>query len=270
MFNRHNLLLMIKKRAGKIEKRYRFAISTLILSGLVLISTFFTFDKSLFIIPILIIATYVFTFFSLLEGIEKIGWFKLFLMPIIVTIAFYVFYYLIPGRWLTRLPFIILYAVSIYANLLTSNIFNVGVEKNLQLYRAAFSVNFFYQALACFFLLNLIFSFQQLFLVNALLVGGLGFLLSLHLFWSIRLKTYIDRESLTYALLVGLIMLELGGLLSFISLKPAIYALFLTATYYSLSGLIYHFLDQRLFKETIREYIFVWAFVFVLTILSMS
>jgi hypothetical protein len=58
-------------------------------------------------------------------------------------------------------------------------------------------------------------------------------------------------------------------LTSFISLKPAIFAIFVTACYYGLTGLLYHYLDQKLFKQVIREYLFVFGFVGCIVLLSM-
>jgi len=268
LFN--TLLHRIQKKSLRIEKRYRFVITTVILSLLMVFATFSLFQYWFIFVPLLFLTSYVLTYFSILEGVEDIEWFGLFLMPVIITISFYFFYFLFPGRWLTRLPFIGLYAISIYAMLLCSNIFNVGVEKNLQLYRAAFSVNSFYHALSTFFIFNILFSFQQIFLVNAVVVGIVSFILSLQLFWTIRLNRHLDREIKQYAFLVAGVLVQLAIVMSFLPLKIAIYALFLTANYYSLSGLIYNYMDQRLFKETVREYIIVLIFVGIITILSLS
>lgn len=265
-----HILQTIRKKSGRIDKRYRFVISTVILTAIMLVSTFFSFGSGLIFIPLLFIVSYLLTYFSLLEGIKDMGWFGLFLMPVIITLSFYFFYFLFPARWLTRLPFISLYAISIYAMLLCSNIFNVGVEKNLQLYRAAFSVNFFYHAVSSFFIFNLLFSFQQVFLLNTIVVGAAGFILSLHLFWTIHLNKDLGKEIIQYATLVAIVLAELAILISFLPLKIPIYALFLTASYYSLSGLIYNYLDQRLFKETAREYLIVLIFVGIIAILSLS
>lgn len=270
MITPQHILQIIRKKSGRIDKRYRFVISTVILTVIILVSTFFSFASGFIFIPLLFIVSYALTYFSLLEGIEDMSWFGLFLMPVIVTLSFYFFYFLFPARWLTRLPFISLYAISIYAMLLCSNIFNVGVEKNLQLYRAAFSVNFFYHAVSSFFIFNLLFSFQQVFLVNAIVVGVMGFILSLHLFWTIRLNKHLDKEILQYAILVAIVLTQLAIVISFLPLKIPIYALFLTASYYSLTGLIYNYIDQRLFKETVREYSIVLIFVGIITILSLS
>ncbi len=260
----------VQKEFLGIDKRYRFAISTVILTSLMLVSTFFPFYFWVLFVPAFVLITYALTYFSILEGIEHVEWFGLFIMPIVVTLAFYFFYFLFPGRWLTRIPFVSLYGISIYAMLLCSNIFNVGVEKSLQLYHAAFSVNFFYHAIASFFIFNILFSLQQIFIVNMAVAGVVGFVLGLHLFWTIKLNLQLEREVVQYAALDAVVLAELAIILSFLPLKIPIYALVLAASYYCLTGLIYNYIDQRLFKETIREYLIVLGFVCIITILSLS
>lgn len=259
-----------QKKTSKIEKRYRLIASAVILSFLMLFSTFFYFDKAVIFLLLLAFFSFSLTYFSLSEKIEGIGWFGFFFMPIVVSLSFYLFYFLFPIRWLTRLPFIIVYAISIYAILLTSNIFNIGVEKSLQLYRAAFSVNFFYQAIVAFLLFNFLFSLKQYFFVNALGTAVIVFLLSFHLFWTIKLKKYVEKEVLKYALLIGLILGQLSLVVSFVPTKTAITPLFLTASFYSLAGLIYNYLNERLFKETVQEYVIVWVFVLFISLLTLS
>lgn len=270
MFNLKILRQFFEKKASRVDKRLRLVISVLILGLLMLISTFFNFDKAFFFLPVFIVVTYFLSYFSLLEGIKKIGWFGLFLMPELITIFFYLFYFLFPGRWLTRLPFIFIYEVSIYAVLLCANIFNVGVEKNLQLYRAAFSINFFYQALVSFLFYNVLFSLKYNFFINVIGAGIGSLLLSLQLFWTIRLNKYLEKDVLIYSLFMALLMAEIGLLISFVPLRIPVYALFLSATYYSITGIICHYIDQKLFKETIREYVSVWVFVMIIILLSLS
>lgn len=270
MLSLKTLIQPIIKKASKIDKRIRLVISTIIMTFLMLLSTFFLFDYAYIFIPLLIVSSYTLTFFCILEDIEQIGWFGFFFMPVATTVSLYLVYFLFPGRWLTRLPFIISYGISIYAAFLTSNIFNIGVEKSLQLYRAAFSVNYFFQALIAFLSINFLFALQQNPIVNMLGVGVLTFLLSFHLLWSIRLKKYIEVEVVKYAVMIALILSQIALITSLIPLKQTISSLFLATCYYSLVGLSYHHLDLRLFKETIREYIFVLIFVTVITLLSIS
>ncbi|MFA6081531.1 MAG: hypothetical protein WC741_03940 [Patescibacteria group bacterium] len=270
MFRIKALRHFFEKKAIKIDKRLRLVISVLILGLLMLFSTFFNFDKAPLFLAIFIIVSYFLSYFSLLEGIKQFGWFGLFIMPILITLFFYLFYFLFPGRWLTRLPFIFIYEVSIYAVLLCANIFNIGVEKNLQLYRAAFSINFFYQAVVSFLFYNVLFSFRYNFLINIIGAGICAFLLSLQLFWAIRLNKYMEREILFYSLFVALLLAEIGLIVSFVPMKVSVYSLFMTASYYSITGMISHYIDQKLFKETVREYVGVLIFVIIITLLSLS
>lgn len=254
----------------KIEKRTRFIISTLILSALLLVSTFFFFDKAWFFIPIFILVSYGCTYFSVYEGVHGIEWATLFLMPILVTVSFYLFYFLFPIRWLTRIPFITFYSISVYAMFLVSNIFNVGVEKSLQLYRAAFSVNYFYQSLIVFLFANLILSLKLNLFLTGWLFFILGSVIATHLFWSIKLEMRLDRQVIQFGLLVGLILFQMGVIASFIPLQNSIMALVLSSVFYSIGGLIYLHLDKRLFKETVREYLFVLIFVLGIVILTIN
>lgn len=259
-----------KKRASKIDKRFRLVISALLLTFIMLASTFFSFDAVYIFVPILAIFSYLLTYFCILEDIEHIGWFGFFFMPMAISISLYLVYFLFPGRWLTRIPFISLYGISIYAVLLTSNIFNVGVEKSLQLYRAAFSVNYFYQAFVAFLSMNFLMALQQTPFVNMIGTGIIIFLLAFHLLWTIRLKRYIESDVLKYSFFISLIISQAALIISFIPLRQAISSLFIASLYYGLIGMIYHHLDSRLFKETVREYVIVLIFVVTITILSIS
>jgi len=262
-----NIFSSFAKKVLKIEKRVRFVASSLILSSIMLLATFFFFDKALVFIPVLIVSSYFFTLFAIIEGIEDIEWFSLFIVPVSLTIAYYLFYFLFP---LTRIPFIIFYGISIYANLLASNIFNVKMEKSLQLYRAAFSVNFFFHTIIIFLLFNNLLSFHLSFLINGLITGVITFLLSLQLYWSVKMPSHFDREIYSYSMLTTIVLVEVTIIFSFLSIRGTIIALFLSASYYSLGGLIYSYLDQRLFKETVREYLFVLGFVFLITLLAIK
>lgn len=265
-----------RKRAGlirvlsPIEKRVRFVVTTVALSLLLLLATFSYYDKAWFFIPVLFIATYLLTFFSILEGIQKAEWITLFIMPIGLSLVFYMFYYLIPVRWLTRVPFIAMYAVSIYAILLTSNIFNVGVEKSIRLYKAAFSVNYFYHTILSFIAFSILFTLRENALFNALIAAVVIFPFAIQLLWTIRLQHSVERDMLVYAAFIAAIIGEFALVISFVPFKPSIAALLLTSAYYTIAGLTTAHVDGRLFKNTIREYVIVLAFVIIVSLLTLS
>lgn len=251
-----------------IEKRIRFVISTISLSILILVSTFFFFDRAVLFIPLLVIGSYAATFFALYEGIEKIEWYMLFLMPVLLSVAMYLFYFLFPVRWLTRIPFILVYSVSTYAVLLSSNIFNVGVEKNLQLYRAGFSVNYLLQTMVFFLISNVLASFHWGFLANAVVFGILALAMSLQLYWSIRLDLHVRKEVLRHAWLTALLIGEACLFLSFLPIQESIFALVVAVLYYCLAGLTHLHLDERLFTHSVREYVTI--LIVILAILGLS
>ncbi|MBI1863140.1 hypothetical protein HYS00_03400 [Candidatus Microgenomates bacterium] len=257
------------KLLSPIEKRVRFVITTVVLSMLLLTATFSYYDKAWIFIPVLFVATYVLTFFSVLEGIERAEWLTLFLMTIGLSIVFYMFYYLIPVRWLTRVPFIAMYAISIYAVLLTSNIFNVGVEKSIRLYKAAFSVNYFYHTVLSFIAFSILFTLRENALFNSAAAAIIIFPLAVQLLWTIKLQNSFEKDILIYAAFIATIVGETALVVSFVPFKPSIAALLLTSVYYVLAGLTTAHVDGRLFKNTIREYIIVLAFVLIVALLTL-
>ncbi len=254
-----------------IPKRIRVVVCTAFMTLSLLVSTFFPFSEWwwLFIVVIGMIA-YITTYIAVFEGIDGVEWYMLFVMPITLTIAMYLFYSLLPVRWLTRLPFLILYALTYYGVLLTSNIINIGVEKSLQLYRAAFSVNFLLQVFIMFLFSQVLLSFKLNFILNFIFIFLSCLVLSLQLLWSLHPESSFNKRLLVFSNSVAFLLAESAVLISFIPLKTNVQALILTATYYSLNGIIYHYLDSRLFKNVVREYAFVAIFVFFIAILTLN
>lgn len=238
---------------------------------LLTISSFFTFTDSWYIfIPIIFLVSYITTYFAVFEGIDRVEWYMLFVVPIMLAIALYLFYSLLPVRWLTRLPFLILFSLGYYAVLLTMNIFNVGVERSLQLYRAAFSINYLTQTFIIFLFVLVILSFRLNFILNAFIIALLSFFISLQLFWTVKLEKTFDRKLLIFSGVLALLLLEVSLLVSFMPIRINVIALILTSFYYSLTGIVYNYLADRLFKNTLREYAFVMVFVLFITVLTLQ
>lgn len=263
-------LTFLYNQALRVPRRVRFVISSASLTALLLMTTFFDFDQAKYFLPMLIFAAYAFTYFAILEGINKTELLLLFVMPVFFTVFAYFFYFLFPVRWLTRVPLIVIYGLSIYAILLTSNIFNVGVEKNIQLYRAAFSVNYLYQTFAVFLATEVLLSFRLPFYFIGIAIFCILYPLALQLLWSVRPQPVIERETLFYALILTFVVVQVTITYAFVPLRSTIYSLLVTATYYAIGGLLYHYLDDKLFKQTIREYVFVLVFVFAIILLTIQ
>lgn len=267
---KNNRFTFLYKLVTQLPKRLRFVIASSAMTGMLLLTTFFEFDKVWIFLPLLALLAYFFVYFSIIEGLHKAEWIVLFIMPVFFTIFVYCFYFLFPVRWLTRVPLLLTYGFSFYALLLTTNIFNVGVEKNIQLYRAAFSVNFLFQTLIIFLIMQVLQSFQLPFYLNVLATGLLIFPIAVQLLWSVKPQIELKREVLFYALLIALLLMELSLLISFLPMRSTIVSLLLTASYYSVGGLMYHYMDEKLFKQTIREYSFVVIFVVGIVLLTIQ
>jgi hypothetical protein len=253
---------------SKIGKRQRFIIASIILTLSVLLSSFSTIDFAWAYFTIILLISFLVSFIAIPIGLNKTERIMLFMLPVYFTFALDLFFFFLPSRWLTRLPFIVIYGISTYAILLSANILNVGSQKSIQLLRAAFSVNFLYLTLSSFLIFNLILSFKLNFFLNFLAVLVVLFPLTLQFIWSVNPKTTLDRISILYAMILSLIVAEVALVFSFLPIRATVFSLLLTACLYSLNGLFYAFLEERLFKERIREFLFVLGFVFVIILLS--
>jgi hypothetical protein len=246
----------------------------LLMTGLLLVSTssVFTYDARYFIIPLFVLCAYITTYFALIEDIEGIEWVTLFIMPAFFTVAIYMFYFLIPVRWLTRLPLILIYGISMYALYSVSNIFNVGVGKSLRLYKAAFSVNVLYQTLVTFLFFSVFLSYKADFYINGIVVFVTTLPLIFQMLWSVRLDLQqYNRELGSYSLIIAGVMGELAMLVSFIPFRSSVGSMLLASCYYAIVGLTSAYMDNRLFKSVVREYVLalvVVIFVSLLTVLQ--
>ncbi|PIZ64590.1 hypothetical protein CO051_05765 [Candidatus Roizmanbacteria bacterium CG_4_9_14_0_2_um_filter_39_13] len=259
------------KHVNYVPKRIRIIAMTLVMLLVLAIATFFPFNTSwMYFVPILIVFAYLTTYIAIFDGIDGIELFMLFIMPVLFVLALYVFYSLLPVRWLTRIPFLALFSLGYYAMLLSANIFNIGVEKSIQLYRAAFSVNYISQTLIIFISAIVILSFRLNFIVTSFFLGGVMFVASLQCLWTVNLNERIEGELLKYSAASSLILIELMILLSFVPLEINVYALIVTTTYYSVLGIVTNYVGNRLFKTVAREYIFVLIFVCVIGLMTLQ
>src|SRR3989344_6914475 len=76
----------------KVGKRQRFIFSSLFLTGNIFFATFLTFSQVQYLILGIAVLTYLLTYFSILEGIEKKEWLMLFLLPVAFTVVYGLFY----------------------------------------------------------------------------------------------------------------------------------------------------------------------------------
>lgn len=253
-----------------LDKRQRFALQTIILTFGLLITQLIWEDYRFGMVVILSIISYFLTAWSLSEDIKGAEWLLLFILPVFFTAAVSLFYFLLPGRWITRLLTTVVFAVGTYATLLAENIYNVAAARSIQLLRVAQSVGLLITLVVIFLLVSIIFSTRSSFLVNMLFLTPLVFILSLQSIWSVKLTPTISREIVIYAFVISISIGEMAVVLSFWPIQIATVSLFITAGFYTLVGIVQQHLLEKLFANTIREYILAFIFTFVLSFLITS
>jgi hypothetical protein len=126
------------------------------------------------------------------------------------------------------------------------------------------------QVFIIFLITQVTFTFKQSFILNGLIMLVTVALIGLQLFWTVNPHFKLDRHLFLYSNSTALIIFQIVVAISFIPFKTNVSALILTASYYSVAGILHHRLENTLYKNTIREYSFVIGFVFFIALLTLS
>lgn len=251
------------------NKRQRFILSVIILS----IGMFITenlLGKSFVFFSLLLSFLTIFLFYwSNHKDIEDNFSIHIFILPFFYSLAFGLFYFLVPARFLTRIIITTLYGVGLYSLFLSLNIFIVASIRTIALLSSARIVSFIITLISCFFLSNVIFSFDWPAAMTSFLFLIIIFFLILQSLWSITL----EKSPIAYfywALGIAVCLFEVSIILWFWPSSPTIIALFLTGFFYIFVGLSHAWLEKKLFKNVMWEYIWVGAIVFFILMLSTS
>lgn len=258
--------MIIKKIV--ITKRQRFIITSVVLAISLLAIQLANISWRYQVIFGLTVLTYLLSAWSLREGLTKIKWLTVLILPALFTAGVGLFYFLLPSTWLARLPVAILYGLGLYALLLTANIYSVAAIRNIQLFRAANAVGFLLTLLTAFFLYDTILSFRLSFWLNFVFVFLVSLPLFIQGFWSVKLEEKISSQILFYSLALSLVVAEGALALSFWPVTVSAGSLALVTVMYVVLGLTQHYLSQRLFKRTINEYLTVGLVVLGVIILT--
>ena len=203
---------------------------------------------------VLAIISYIGCAFVLRSDLKGIEYFTLLILPASYTAAVTLFYFLLPLRWITRIPVVFLYFLGMYALLLTENIYNVAANRTIALLRAAHTVGFLITLATYFLLLSTVLAFRLHALPSMVIIGGISGVLVFQILWSIDLNPKVSPKLIHLTTALILVFMELSWVLSFWSVKSTIKALFLTTFFYSLVGITQQYLVERLYKKTIIEF----------------
>ncbi len=182
--------------------------------------------------------------------------YQCFVLPFLFTLSITLFSFLIPQRISTHLLLTLIFAIGIYALYLSENIFVVATERTIPLASSARSVSQIIVLVTYFFLSDSIFSLRLNLLLTMILFLIVTTGICVHAIWSYTLEEKI-RTGLLWVCVLSACMLGFESVLWFWPTSPTITALFLSIILYVLTGLSHYWLDRRLFKNIIVEYLWV-------------
>lgn len=264
-----NLLKTYRRvKAYEITKRQKFVLMAVFLTVILITTQTVPENLRYQTIGFLAISTLFLSIFALWGELSGIKYFLLLLLPVYFVTGASLFYFLLPVRWLTRLPFAFLFGISVYLLMLTSNIYNVAAIRTIALLRAARAVGLLFSLVATFFLTNVLFSLHlpfYLIILGVVAVMGPLYLVGL---WSYELEEFVTRRVFVYCAIFTLVSAEVGPVLSFWPIVPTAGALSMTTVMYVLLGLAQLHFEDKLKPRVFWEHIVVSLFVFVAIIIS--
>lgn len=217
----------------------------------------------------LTVLTYVLSLWALWEGISGLKAVILMILPTLFTLAIASYYFLLPVRWLTRLPVALVFALTFYTLLLSQNVFNVASIRTIPLYRAASTTVFILTLITSYLMFSVLFSFNMLFIWNGIWTFLLSFLLILQVIWSIDMES-LSGLNLAYSAILSLVIAEVGLTLSFWPISHTMASLVLSTLLFVVLGTSTHALRDRLGKEVTWEYIGWGVVVFIVAFFTTS
>lgn len=252
----------------KITKRQRFCTTSLFLAlgllGIQLANISWRYAA----IAFLVFLTYFLSAWSLSEGLNGVEWLTVLVLPTLFTAGVGLFYFLMPAKWMMRLPVVLVYGLGFYGLLLTENIFSVAAIRTIQLLRSAQAVGFLLTLITSFFLYNTILAYRLDAWFNFFLVGLVSLPLVLQALWYINLEEKINKKIWLYSFLLSLVLAQAALVFSFWPVSVAVGSLALITVLYIILGLVQHRLSERLFLKTIREYVVTGVLVLLIIFLT--
>ncbi len=248
--------LIRKKKPFKIGKRQKFAIG-IGLSSLILFLTDYMLNGYGILVAFFLAAfSDIILYWAIREDLKRNFSAQVFILPFLYSLSFGLFSFLTPARLITHLILATLFAIGLYSVFLSENIFAVASIRTIALLNSARIVSLVISLVAYFFLASTAFSLR----INVIPTNTLLFLFSglftIHAIWTYTLEKVL-RKDLVWTIIISLCLTEFGVILWFWPTTPTIVALFLTCMWYMFIGLSHVWLDKRLFRNVLWEYIWV-------------
>lgn len=255
----------LRLRRLNLTKRQKLVTGVLVLSLGLFISEYFLGRGGILIIFFLAFLTSAILYFALYKDLEDNFNWQVFILPFLFTLAFGLFYLLVPARLLTRIVMTSLYGIGLYSLFLAQNIFTVSAIRTIALLTSARTVSFTIALLSYFFLSNVVFSLHLNIFLTALLILAFTLPMVIQSIWTYTLDSNL-RSSLLWITSITAVCLQVSLILWFWPSTPTLLALFLTGIFYTVVGLSQAWFEKRLFRGVLFEYFWVSVVIFCVLI----
>ncbi|MBI5358509.1 hypothetical protein HZB69_02670 [Candidatus Amesbacteria bacterium] len=251
-----------------MRKRQKFVISSVVISLGILLSQAASLEWRYVLIFLLCGLSFLMSAWSLSEGLGGVEWLTVLLPQAVFTGAVGWFFILLPEVWWARIFLAALFAIGHYALLLSGNIFSVAAIRTIALLRAAQTVSLVMTLMSGFLLFDTIVSFRFPIFGSSILVLFASLLLSIPALWTVEVGESLNIKIILYSLVIAFLMSILSISISFWPATISTTSLFLTSMLYCYLGLSSHHFSQRLFKNTVWEYVIVGSIVLITVLLT--
>ncbi len=253
-----------------LTKRQKIIIASILLTIGLLSTQLVDFNLRFKFIAGLSILAYILSLWAIFEGLNKTKAIILMILPTFFVLAVSTAYFLLPVRWLTRLPVLIIFGLTFYLLLLAQNVFNVASIRTIPLYRAASTASFLFTLLSAFFVYNVVYAFNLLFIWNGLVVSLISFPLILQVLWSLDMEDRLSLSKVIQSAILSLILGEFALAFSFWPINNIIWSLSLSSAMYVLLGLTTQELRGKASGRVVWEYLIIGVVVFGVAFLTTS
>ncbi len=188
--------------------------------------------------------------------------------PVYFTAIVAIFRFLFSQNIFWEIGIMLLFVVGLYSLFLLENVFLVTLtHKTVPLYRAAVTVGFLLTLVSAFLAYDIVFSFRMGPWLNSAWILITSFPLLFHFFWFVNLSPSEQKKYWPSSVIFSFILGQVGVSMSFWPANTAKTALYLASLFYVFGGLAQAKAHEKLFKNTIREFIWVGLGIFVALIL---
>lgn len=246
-----------------MRRRTKFIISAILLSLGLLGVQYISLQYRFLAVFVFFVASYLVSAWALFEDLNGVEWLTIVPFPAMYALSVSLFYFLLPESVVSQILIMGFFGIGMYALYLTCNIFSVAKARTIQLLRAAQAIGFLFILLMSTLLANTIFSFHFPFWYNVGLLILSHIPLYLLVLWSAKIQPTIDVKTRWMVMMFSLMVGVVGLIVSIFPVGLWTASLLVSSFVYISAGMLQSSLQERLFQNTIWEYLSFAGFVLI-------